>query len=345
MLFSPGDISVEAQDDESWKPQPYQYSNRNDPETYLDTSHFRTDSPHPRALSVPASLESAVFEAPYNNLEKLVEELTRDVAHALERARIIHDWIALNIAYDSDALLSRRLLREDPAVTLTRRKAVCGGYARLFEYMSYHAGVEVETITGYSRGYGVDLFNERVTFRSHNAHAWNAVRFENNWYLVDVTWNAGYLQNGRFVADYGTEYLYAHPEQFIHTHYPQAPGWYLTERRVTRDRFESLPHLRPAFFQAGLELDRSIAAVNHVRGREFEVRIRQPEGTQLLLVTRDRTSREVDRIDSSALTDGRRWHSLRVEVPAIGRYRVAIYKLRDDETLYEFVGQFGVEAR
>jgi len=334
-----------GQEDDSWQPEPYQYSNRNDPETYIDTRQFRTKEPHPRALSVPDSVEEAVFEAPYNNLEALVQELTDSVEHPLERARIIHDWIALNIAYDGEALLSQRLFREDPAMTLTRRHAVCGGYARLFEYMSHLADVEVETVTGYSRGYGVPLFDERVRFRSRNAHAWNAVRFENNWYLVDVTWNAGYLQDGRFMADYGTEYLYADPEHFIYTHYPQAPGWYLTEQEVTRERFEALPHLRPGFFQSGLELHGSIKAVNHVEGRAFELPIRRSAGTRLLLVIRDSHGREVTRVESNLGETEAGWEMYPIRLPSGGNYQVAIYELSGNESAYTYRGRFALVAQ
>jgi hypothetical protein len=65
-----------------------------------DISRYRTAEPHPRALKVPADLSSLIFRHPYGNLNKLVDFLIRGIDDPFEKARVLHDWTALNITYD-----------------------------------------------------------------------------------------------------------------------------------------------------------------------------------------------------------------------------------------------------
>mgnify|MGYP006299736615 CR=1 len=52
-------------------------------------------------------------------------------------------------------------------------------------------------------------------------HAWNAVRIEGAWYLVDVTWDSGSLSSsGNFIPEYDTSYLFISPRPLIYTHFP-----------------------------------------------------------------------------------------------------------------------------
>ena len=62
---------------------------------------------------------------------------------------------------------------------LRRRKAVCSGYAALFEHLAREAGLEAVTIRGHSKGFMAGTHQD-----SELNHAWNAVKIEGQWRLL-----------------------------------------------------------------------------------------------------------------------------------------------------------------
>ena len=78
-----------------------------------------------------------------------------------------------------------------------------------------NAGIEVIYVTGNSRD-------------QHGAvdgvgHAWNAVRIEDEWYLMDATWDAGYVTGDTFTKQYETTYLFPPPEVTVPLHSASTP--------------------------------------------------------------------------------------------------------------------------
>jgi hypothetical protein len=103
---------------------------------------------------------------------------------------------------------------------------VCAGYANLFAAMGHAVGEEVVTLTGDVPTPGEDWEFE--------GHAWNAVRIEGAWYLVDVTWNAGHVSGDLFTRSYRTNYLFMPPREFLQQHLPDDPSWQLLETPLER---------------------------------------------------------------------------------------------------------------
>ena len=82
-----------------------------------------------------------------------------------------------------------------------------------------------------------------------NIHAWNAVRIGKAWYLVDVTWDAGYLSgSGSFVTQYETSYLFIPPRGMIYTHFPENETYQLLNDPVTERDFRDLPYLTGKYY-------------------------------------------------------------------------------------------------
>ncbi len=99
----------------------------------------------------------------------------------VEKEYLIHNAIVNSITYDHDAIGKPLTLNNYPRVydiygTLMNQKAVCEGYSRLFQYLCYQVGINSTIVIGISED---------------QAHAWNAVSLNGNWYHVDVTWNDG----------------------------------------------------------------------------------------------------------------------------------------------------------
>ena len=60
-------------------------------------------------------------------------------------------------------------------------------------YYSRSAGLEVEEISGVSKGAGYEpgMFTQNPDNTDDGAHAWNKVKIDGTWFLMDATWSAG----------------------------------------------------------------------------------------------------------------------------------------------------------
>lgn len=179
----------------------------------------------------------------------LVRYLSQPTRNDTEKARAIFRWVADRISYDVDAYLSNSLVTMNAEDVLRQRRGICDGYAALFEKLAREAGMEAVTIKGYAKAYG---YTPGTRFERPN-HAWNAIKIDGQWRLVDTTWGAGYVRNGRYVKVLTETYFLAPPEQLMFTHFPLNEAWQLQSTpHLTKAQFEAMPGLEPAFFQLGI---------------------------------------------------------------------------------------------
>ena len=209
---------------------------------------YRTGALDPRVRQVPASLDQALKAQPAATLPKLVDFLLQGASDDLQRVKRIHDWIVDRIAYDSQAWATRVIPDQDVAPVLSRRSAVCDGFANLLSAMALEAGLEVATVHGKAKG---------ASFTSSGAladHSWNAVRAGQRWYLVDTTRDAGYTVSGAFKRQYSTRFLFLAPAAFIHSNLPDHSPYQLLHRPLSLEQFVDQPYLSGHFFEQRLEL-------------------------------------------------------------------------------------------
>jgi len=199
------------------------------------------------------------------SVESLAAYLVRPATGDREKARAIYRWITHNIVYDTEAFFERRSGDARPESVLKTRRCVCAGYANLFKSLGEAAGLEVVRVTGQAKGYG---HSPGAGLTEPIRHAWNAVRIDGAWHLVDATWGAGYIdENGKFVNRFNEHYFMTKPEYMIYMHFPETPKWQLLERPISLREFEQLPHLTPGFFDAGLAVCSHPAGVIHAEDR------------------------------------------------------------------------------
>ena len=100
---------------------------------------------------------------------------------AFYAALLAHDLIIRNInyTYDSNGNPEKELWAHSIAGVFTGQGAVCEGYAKAFEYILDMVGIPNIYIVGMGSGNG----------GRSEAHAWNAVKYKDAWYLCDVTWD------------------------------------------------------------------------------------------------------------------------------------------------------------
>jgi hypothetical protein len=180
------------------------------------------------------------------DLIQLTNQLTFPFDKQDEKVRAVFRWITANIEYDTAILKNKNRRARTFQEVLARKKDICSGYAMLFKAMMDNAGIECAVINGHSKGYQyelVDLFDEK------NAHAWNAVKLNDHWYLIDATWGSGYIEDGRFVRSFNDYYFFTPAEELIQTHYPDERRWQLLDKKISKKEFADFVYLKPAYFK------------------------------------------------------------------------------------------------
>jgi hypothetical protein len=250
----------------------------------------------PRALLVPDRVSQGLVSDPEKWLDSLASFLTRGLHSDSHKVRAIHDWVTVNVRYDTTCLPSGSAGDQRIADVLRTRRSACGGYANLFGELCRLAGLTCVTVRGYARGAGFRVFGQQVPGRFE--HAWNAVMVDGSWRLVDATWDAGWFRDGVvYEQHYSTDYLFPDPAWLVYTHLPADPAWQLLVRPVSTDEFDDLPYLTAEFFRLGLRLKTGLRLVNETAG-EFRVELLVPHDVSVfcLLLASDgrKTGRPVD---------------------------------------------------
>jgi transglutaminase-like putative cysteine protease len=287
------------------------------------------DQLHPRVTSIHRAAEE--------DYQKAAAYLVYGEYNPFQRIKALHDYVADRVAYDGVSYLQKKFVSPKPEDVFASRKAVCAGYANLFAAMAQSVGEEVVTLHGDALGFS----------KEPAGHAWNAVRIEGEWYLVDVTWNAGHIDaTGTFTKRYRTHYLFTPPQEFARRHFPADPRWQLMTRPLSRGDF-----LRFAGGEEGSTASASNAAAQaradirirtpaghgaEVRGR-FPVELDNPQG----LRTRVRI---VNATDGSFADCPSEYGATRFACTVLGRgsWRVEVYASQPSETSEALVAQLDV---
>jgi len=220
---------------------------------------YRTGKMEARIRRVPQDLTENVFKEPETALPAVVSSLTGGISDQFLKAKTLHDWICDNIAYDVNMYFSGRITAQDYISVLKKKLAVCSGYTNLFNQMCKLAGMESIGINGYSKGFG---YTGKIG--KNTDHAWNAINIGNKWYLIDVTWDAGSLDQKTFIKRYSTEWLFLDSRPFLYSHLPEEDAYQYYAPILTADDFMREPYIAGIFFQYGLFLKADKPEYNNV---------------------------------------------------------------------------------
>lgn len=171
---------------------------------------------------------------------------------SIEKAKFLYYWIGLNISYDHELLENKSSLLDSqkeysynkyPEVIFEKKKAVCYGYSKLYEWFMTELGIESTIITGFIR----DERNHYVELESDldYSHAWNAIKLNGKWILVDTTWGTS------LNAEISDFYFDMAPERAIITHYPEMISWQLLEKPLSLEEFNKSKYINPIWFKVG----------------------------------------------------------------------------------------------
>ena len=300
-------------------------------------SKYRTGIIDPRAARVSKAQTSSAARDPDNNLKPLVTALLKGENDPFLRIKLIHDWIDDTVTYDVTMATKATITGQDIASVLSSRKAVCSGYARLFEKMAELAGFEVKTVTGYTKGLGGEF-----AFNFRNSHAWNMVRVEERWYFIDTTFDAGGFDidksGARYHKRYNTDYLFPSPFQLRFTHFPDNPLYQLSVVPVDKNAFQNQALVLPEFFSGGLTLQRAqnsptdLISFQYLQKASglFSLDISAPEQMLLDASLFDAQGRELDQYTFASHLAPTAWRLILVP-PASGISRVQIFAGLDSQ--------------
>jgi len=212
------------------------------------------------------------------SIESLAKYLIRPARNDREKIRAIFRWIAANITYDTRAYYTGIPGHRLSDTLLKERTAACGGFSTLIEGLGKAAGLTIIKISGYAKGVHYQIGDH---FSGDFNHAWNAVRINGRWELLDATWGAGYFdESGRFIREFDDYFFLPDPEDLIYTHFPENSQWQLLAKPVTQESFESMPFLKPAFFHHALQMKSHTQGIIQANDR-LTVTLKNPGKAQL----------------------------------------------------------------
>lgn len=293
--------------------------------------------------------------SPYPDLDAHVEATPPEVEKAVaplaaylvapaksdrEKAWVIFRWVADNVNYDVEGFLSGEYGDLSADQVLRTRSAVCEGYSNLFDALAASAGLESVHVPGYAKGTG---YAPGAPFAGPN-HAWNAVRVDGRWQLVDCTWGAGSLdEEGKYERVFEPYYFMPPPEEFLFTHFPLEPRWQLVDAPITLEEFIGRPLVKTAFFTCGLRLSSHGQAIVTEAGPLMTMEMTAPESSSLLAELRRGDEKvEGDRVGLVRL--GERV-TVRVLFPEKGRYTLRLFATRGPSWgVHQWALDLGVEA-
>ena len=147
------------------------------------------------------------------------------------KVRAAFIWVASNLEYDVDNMFAINYYETQSDKinkALATKKGICENYATIFNEICNKCNIKSYVIEGYTKQNG---------FTDYIPHAWCAAYVDTAWYLFDVTWGSGYVNNGKFYKKINNAYFKAKPSLFIKDHMPFDYLWQFLNYPVTTGEF------------------------------------------------------------------------------------------------------------
>lgn len=206
----------------------------------------------------------------FSKAEDLAAQINQDFKSDLHKARATFFWLTKNIRYNIKEYNNpvRRRYRIEyaseeeknyklqavkdklVAAMFLNKTGVCEEYAQSFKKICDLLGIEAEVIKGYTR----NSANEIGTTASTTNHAWNAVKINGDWLLLDATWAAGYNNGDKWIREFNDYFFDIPKHKILKTHYADNSLWVLRFGRMSLDEFYQQPIYSPVFLNSKTEL-------------------------------------------------------------------------------------------
>ncbi len=213
-----------------------------------------------------------MYPKSFDGPEQLSKFITRDFFTEEEKVRAIYSWIIENVSYNLEEFkqfdfsykkISERNEKEVATRekiikrTLQKGKAVCEGYAMLFEKLCELQGIENYLVRGDIKSNFDDIGRP-----FEKTHMWNVAFIDGIPHLFDPTWGAGKYK-GKFIKEPDYFYYNTPPEKLINTHYPD----------MAEDSFLKEIPSRLAFSERPIIIEKTLIAENILKPKTGIIRM------------------------------------------------------------------------
>ena len=206
----------------------------------------------------------------YSSAEDLAAKISKDFTSDEEKARAAFFWLAKHIRYnikeyynptqrsynfsyatEEEKQQKLQALKDNIVNEAFKNKTgVCEEYAQSFKKIGDLLGLESEVIKGNVR----NLPQEIGKPVNESNHAWNAIKLNNKWIILDATWAAGYEYNGRWIREFNPYFFNIPKEKIFKTHFPEDSLWVLHFGRMSLQEFYNHPIYGHPFLSSTMEL-------------------------------------------------------------------------------------------
>ena len=217
------------------------------------------------------TVDAKVLNYPkFDNVENLANRIDKDFKSDADKARAAFFWLVKNIRYnlkeyysprkksyrfryssEEERVLKLQTIRNQfIAETFKNKMGVCEDYAQSFKKICDLLNIEAAVIKGNVRS----DFREIGTVSNSTNHAWNAVKIDGKWLILDATWAAGYEYNGKWIRKFN-EYFFDIPtDKIFKTHFPKEAIWVLHFGQMSLEEFYNQPIYTNTFLALDSEL-------------------------------------------------------------------------------------------
>jgi transglutaminase-like putative cysteine protease len=269
----------------------------------------------PGSWPLPAErnpLVTAITEDEAHSVEAVGEYFAVRITDKKELVKALHDYVIGRLTYDDNALklIEARDYDKVPPQTaeavFESRTGVCEGYARLMVALGKAAGVEIAYVTGSIRDSErrLQISDDPWDTSMQEAlegvgHAWNAVKIDDRWYPMDVTWDDSSTHATR------TTYLFTPPQLMAYDHFPDDPKWQLLDKPLSLGDFVRQPMMMPSIGELGLTLVSPTRSQVTVDG-EITIELDNPYGAAISARALREGSADGDKGERCDVTEGKK---------------------------------------
>jgi hypothetical protein len=186
------------------------------------------------------NIDTLIVYMPKNKMRK-IEDLNAYInsisKNDYEKVRAMYMFVGQFLIYDNEKYEKIKKKEKTKQLSaqelLTSKKGVCGDVSEFIKVLCKMNNIPCLYITGYTKQKWHEPHRRKVS------HAWNALRIDSTWYLMDATWG---MKNNtvkeKCQKKINPNYFLTHPIYFIQKHLPADPALQLIPTPITYKFFK-----------------------------------------------------------------------------------------------------------
>jgi transglutaminase/protease-like cytokinesis protein 3 len=216
-------------------------------------------------------VDSMVSKYPrFSKVEDLANQIDTDFSSDIHKSRAAFFWLTKNIRYnlkefynprrrsshfkyssEEDRLKKIQNIKDNlVAETFKNKTGVCEEYAQSFKKICDLLNIQSEVIKGNIRSNATEIGK----IATNTNHAWNTVKIDGNWFILDATWAAGYEYNGKWIRDFNDYFFNIPKDKIFKTYFPKDKIWVIRFGRMTAEEFYNQPIFSNTFLALQADL-------------------------------------------------------------------------------------------